>query len=195
MERETPRQTARELQIFNRCDISGQFSVDWNSTYVNEFDELLLDPDDPTRLLARDLLGLEENDSGIPEWQSNLIINWNYAAWSANWTIRYIDGLTEVCSDFLDGTPNSFTNLGLCSNPNFEDESLSTNDLGSTIYHNVQLSWHSRFRDFGLVLSGGVRNLFDRDPPACLSCTLNGFDVTTHEIPGQFWYVRAAIDF
>lgn len=71
----------------------------------------------------------------------------------------------------------------------------STNCCWIRTIRPVWLSWHSRFRDFGLVLSGGVRNLFDRDPPVCLSCTLNGFDVTTHEIPGQFWYVRAAIDF
>jgi len=173
----------------------GQFGVNWNNTLVNEFDELLLDPSDPSQLAARDLVGLEENDSAIPEWQSNMRINWNLGPWSANWTIRYIDSVTEVCSDFLDGTPNSLTNLGLCSNPNVDDNSLSRNRLGSTTYHNVQFGWTSTLEGYGLDLTAGVRNLFDRDPPTCLSCSLNGFDVTTHEIPGQFWYLRADVRF
>ncbi len=162
---------------------------------MNEFDELLLDPANPDQLAARDLLGLEENDSAIPEWQSNFIVNWRWNEWSANWTIRLIDGVTEVCSDFLDGTPNSLTNLGLCSNPDFDDNSQSTNSLGTTVYHNVQLGWTRAFRNFELDLAGGVRNLFDRDPPFCLTCSLNGFDVTTHELPGQFWYLRAGVKF
>jgi iron complex outermembrane receptor protein len=116
-------------------------------------------------------------------------------AWSANWTMRYIDGVTEVCSDFLDGTANSLTNLGLCSNPDFDDNGQSTNSIGSTTYHNVQLGWTTELNDFGLDLTAGVRNLFDRDPPVCLSCSLNGFDVTTHELPGQFWYLRAGLRF
>jgi iron complex outermembrane receptor protein len=173
----------------------GQFEVTWNTTFVNEFDELLLDPADPSRLAARDLVALEENDSAIPEWQSNLLINWKMGAWSANWTMRYIDGVTEVCSDFLDGTANSLTNLGLCSNPDFDDNGQSTNSIGSTTYHNVQLGWTTELNDFGLDLTAGVRNLFDRDPPVCLSCSLNGFDVTTHELPGQFWYLRAGLRF
>lgn len=173
----------------------GQFDVTWNTTYVNEFKELLLNPADPSRLTARDLVGLEENDSAIPEWQSNLLLNWKMGAWSANWTIRYIDGVTEVCSDFLDGTPNSLTNLGLCSNPNLDDNGLSTNSIGSTTYHNVQFGWSNQFDNFGLDLTAGVRNLFDRDPPTCFSCSLNGFDVTTYELPGQFWYLRAGLRF
>jgi len=173
----------------------GQFELSWNTTFVNEYDELLLDSNDPSQLAARDLVGLEENDSAIPEWQSNLLLNWRMGAWSANWTMRYIDGVTEVCSDFLDGSPNSLTNLGLCSSPNFDDNGLSKNSIGSTTYHNVQLGWTTELDGFGLDLTAGVRNLFDRDPPTCLSCSLNGFDVTTHELPGQFWYLRAGLRF
>jgi iron complex outermembrane receptor protein len=40
-----------------------------------------------------------------------------------------------------------------------------------------------------------VENLLDKDPPLCFSCSLNGFDVTTHELPGQFWYFRGVLRF
>ncbi|AKS41426.1 TonB-dependent receptor plug domain-containing protein [Wenzhouxiangella marina] len=173
----------------------GRVDVAWKNSFVTKYDELLLDPNDPGRLVARPLEGLEENDGAIPEWQSNLFINWSWGDWQANWTVRLIDGVTESCSDFLDGTPNSLTNLGLCSDPDFDDNTNSKNSLGTTVYNNVQFGWQRQMRDYGLSLNAGVRNLFDREPPTCYSCSLNGFDVTTHELPGRFFYLRAGVTF
>jgi len=173
----------------------GRFTANWNNTFVDQYDELLLDPNNPGNLTARSLEGREENDGAIPEWQSNLHLNWYLGDWSANWTVRLIDSVTEPCSDFLDGTPNSLTNLGLCSDPDFDDNTNSLNKLGTTVYHNVQLGWSRNLDGYELSLSAGVRNLFDREPPTCYSCSLNGFDVTTHELPGRFWYLRAGLRF
>jgi iron complex outermembrane receptor protein len=47
----------------------------------------------------------------------------------------------------------------------------------------------------GLELVGGVNNLGDKEPPACLSCSLNGYDASTYDLPGRFWYVRANMKF
>ncbi|WP_295941646.1 TonB-dependent receptor, partial [uncultured Xanthomonas sp.] len=48
----------------------------------------------------------------------------------------------------------------------------------------------------GLTLSGGVNNVFDKDPPICLSCSLNGYDASTYGIPGgRYLYVRADLKF
>jgi iron complex outermembrane receptor protein len=139
--------------------------------------------------------GIEINDSAIPEWQANLGIDWRLGDFSASWNVRYIDSVTESCSDFLDGTPNSLTNLGLCSNPNASDNSLSTNELGSTVYNDLQFGWRNPFGVEDLALTVGVNNAFDKDPPICLSCSLNGYDAGTYDIPGQFWYVQANYKF
>ena len=41
----------------------------------------------------------------------------------------------------------------------------------------------------GVTASLGVNNLFDKDPPICLTCSLNGYDAGTYDLPGRFWYV------
>ncbi|MBU1187419.1 MAG: TonB-dependent receptor [Gammaproteobacteria bacterium] len=174
----------------------GRVFMTWNTTFVDNFSELLINPDDPNDPLIRRLVGVEENDSAIPEWQSNMVLGWNRGDWQSSFNLRYTDSVTESCSDFLDGTANSLTNLGLCSNPDFDNNGNSTNTLASRIYVDFQLGYSFDLTEkYKLSLTGGVENLFDKDPPLCFSCSLNGFDVTTHELPGQFWYVRGVLRF
>ncbi len=174
---------------------AGQFGIDWTTTWVDRFNELLLNPDDPDQPVVRRLLGVEENDRGIAEFQSNLILVWQWHNWSASWTVRFIDNMTESCSDFRDNTALSLTNFGLCSNPDFDDNANSTNKLDSRYYNDFQVSYDFDLGDYGLLLTGGVNNLLDKDPPICLSCSLNGFDASNHDLPGQFWYFRGTLSF
>jgi iron complex outermembrane receptor protein len=44
-------------------------------------------------------------------------------------------------------------------------------------------------------LGVGLNNAFDEDPPICLSCSLNGYDAFTYDVPGMFWYVQAGYRF
>jgi len=46
-----------------------------------------------------------------------------------------------------------------------------------------------------LELIGGVNNLGDKEPPACLSCSLNGYDASNYDLPGRFYYVEANFKF
>jgi TonB dependent receptor. len=46
-----------------------------------------------------------------------------------------------------------------------------------------------------MALTVGVNNIFDKDPPACFSCSLNNFDPTTYDIPGRFGYARLSYGF
>ena len=59
------------------------------------------------------------------------------------------------------------------------------------MYNDLQLIWSPEF-DHGLTVTAGVNNLFDRDPPTCFSCSLNGFNPATYDVPGVFGYVSAA---
>jgi iron complex outermembrane receptor protein len=29
----------------------------------------------------------------------------------------------------------------------------------------------------------------------CVSCSLNGYDASTYDLPGRFWYVEASLKF
>jgi iron complex outermembrane receptor protein len=163
----------------------GTFDVSWENTFVNDYEAIALGAVQPQQE------GREVNDGAIPEWQSNLTLGWKLGNWSAGWTVRHIDSVTEACSDFRDGTSLSLTALGLCSEPNTADNSLSENRLGATTYHDLQVGWRNPFGVEGLGLTAGVNNIGDKDPPICVSCSLNGYDAGTYEIPGRFYYVQA----
>jgi iron complex outermembrane receptor protein len=170
---------------------AGEFRVQWMNTWLNEFTEILLDPSSQSGFRERSLEGITENDRGRPEWTSTLIVDWFYSDWSASWTMRYIDEQSERCSDFLDGSPDSLTNLGLCSEPNTTDNSLSRNTLDATTFHDLQVTYRPSRWDGNIAFTLGVNNVFSEDPPACYSCSLNGYDPSTYDMPGNFTYLRA----
>jgi iron complex outermembrane receptor protein len=167
----------------------GGFRVSWFNTFVDSYKESSLGS-------SRNLEGVEENDSSIPEWKSTFIVDWMLGDWAASWTIRHIKEVTESCSDFLDGTANSLTQLGLCSSPNLADESLSENDLDDTTYHDLAVTWFPQFGQGRLNFTVGANNLLDEDPPECYSCSLNGYDASTYDPPdSRFYYFRTSFDF
>ncbi len=146
----------------------GYLQAAWYNSFVNEFTED-----------GRDLDGIEANDSGIPDWNSNLYTTVNYGDWKVTWGMRHINGLTESCANVA--------GLGLCS-----DEASVTNYLGSTTYHDLQVifpEWS------GIQFEAGVNNITDKMPPTCFSCSLNGYDPSTYDGEGQFAYIRAIIEF
>ena len=107
--------------------------------------------------------------------------------------MRYIHALTERCSDFLDGTPASLTNLGLCSMPDRRDNSASRNRLGTTVYHDAQLGYEQASPGGTLTLTLGLNNVFNRDPPPSRSAPLNGYDPSVYDMPGgRLGYLRLA---
>jgi iron complex outermembrane receptor protein len=72
-------------------------------------------------------------------------------------------------------------------------ESLNGNEMASRWYTDLQL----RFRvpsggdRFGFAL--GANNLFNKNPPGCISCGLNNFDPNVYDVPGRYIYARATV--
>ena len=99
--------------------------------------------------------------------------------------------MTERCSDFLDGTPDSLTSLALCSTPDYDDNSASRNRLSRTMLHDVQASYSLPVGGGDSTVTVGVNNLLDRDPPVSLSASISGYDASVYDIPGgRFPYFR-----
>jgi iron complex outermembrane receptor protein len=166
---------------------AGSLSASWVATYVRDY----VATDSFGNTFSR-TVGLEVNNSAIPEWTSNLRIGWTQGNIQAGWTLRYIDALVERCSDSFDNHPTlSLTALGLCSDPDFANPSLSLDRMGSTTYHDFQISWLKAFGREDLKLTLNANNVFDKDPRVCLSCSLNGYDAGTYDVPGRFWSVQA----
>jgi iron complex outermembrane receptor protein len=155
----------------------GRLRFDWKNTWVGRY-ELVneagdIEPRQP---------GVELNNSAIPEWTSTLVTDWSLGPWAVAWTMRHIDALTESCAG-----ANGF--------PICDDSAGDVNRLGATTYHDLQVSWQTTAWMKGLRVSAGVTNLTGKDPPVCLSCTLNGYDASTYDLPGRFWYARVGFDF
>lgn len=155
----------------------GKVRLDWRNTFVGRYEARgaagQLQPQRP---------GVEVVDSAIPEWTSTFVADWKRDNWSAAWTVRHISELREDC-----GRAFSFP---VCS-----DQANRINTLDATTYNDLQVGY--KFDWFkGLQLAAGVNNIFNEDPPICLSCSLNGYDASTYDIPrGQFWYLRADLRF
>ncbi len=155
----------------------GQFKLGWKNTFVGRYEATgavgQRQPQKP---------GVEVADSSIPEWTSNASIGWTLDNWSANWTVRHISELTEDCGDAVA--------FPVCSN-----QAAGTNKLAATTYHDLQVGYKIDWMK-GLQLTAGLNNVFDKDPPICLSCSLNGYDASTYDIPrGRYWYMRADLRF
>ena len=163
----------------------GVFNANWSTTYVDDYIAK-----DPIGNIDPRTVGVERADGAIAEFQSNLDLSWDYSIFGANWTVRYIDSVNEDCGEDFQGT-------GLCSNDNSAIANAdSFNTLSSTVYHDAKLTWRTPLINEGLTLNLGVNNLFDRDPPICLTCSLNGYDASTYDPPGsRFAYARASVKF
>jgi iron complex outermembrane receptor protein len=112
--------------------------------------------------------------------------DWAYGDWSVHWDTRYIDSVKETCIDT--GVPK------LCSDPEARG-GAGENELDSTWYNDMQVAWATPFDVEGLRVAFGVNNVFDEDPPKCGGCTLNGYDASTYEVPGRYYYIEVGYKF
>ncbi|MGN6728934.1 MAG: TonB-dependent receptor domain-containing protein [Rhodanobacteraceae bacterium] len=160
----------------------GQLSASWESTYVKHYQVL----DTSTGLAEPDGVGIEVHDSGVPRLRSTVRLNWALGQWSASWAVRYISGFTEDCS-----AAGGFPVCPVAPSDRFPDGS---HRLGATAYNDLRASWTLPIQT-PLTISGGVNNILDRDPPTCLSCSLNGYDASNYDLPGRFWYLEANLRF
>jgi iron complex outermembrane receptor protein len=121
-------------------------------------------------------VGVEVNDSAIPDWKMNLQLGWKLGTWDASWNVRYIAAVNEFCSNAA-ATPAQGCPTG-----------TGLHRMGAAVYNDAQLGWDQSFGVKGLKLSIGANNIFQKQPPACDSCTLNGYDAGTYDLPFRFIY-------
>ena len=74
-------------------------------------------------------------------------------------------------------------------------EQQGGNKLKSRFYGDVQLTFRPTWIGERVGLTLGINNVFDTDPPACFSCSLNNYDPTTYDVPGRFGYARLSYGF
>jgi iron complex outermembrane receptor protein len=152
----------------------GSLNASMQTTWVRDYTAV-----DGDGIVSSRRVGIEVNDSAIPEWQSNLQLGWSKGNFGLTYGMRYIDAVEEDCANAIVSTvPGCLNARGF-------------NKLGSVTYHDVQFSWKSAFMLDGLKLSFGGNNVFGKEPPICVTCSLNGYDAGTYDLPGAFWYLSA----
>ncbi|MBS0456825.1 MAG: TonB-dependent receptor [Proteobacteria bacterium] len=151
----------------------GQFSASLQSTHAINYRAV-----DKNGNVAQRAVGIEVNDSAIPAWKTNLQLGWKLGDWSASWNLRYIASVKESCGNAA-ATPAQGCPTG-----------NGWHRLGSATYSDVQLAWDNAFTAKGLKLSLGANNLFEKQAPACVSCSLNGYDAGTYDLPFRFVYAE-----
>jgi len=143
----------------------GRFGFTFNNTFLFNYD-VIVPTADGTAKISREGTEQGSPDQAFPKHKAIGIIDWDGSAVGASLTGRYIKSITE---------------------------SQNGNKLGSRLYVDAQIRFTApSFADrFGFAL--GVNNLFDKDPPGCISCGLNNFDPGTYDVPGRYLYARATV--
>ena len=156
----------------------GHLSAALQGTRVNEYKAIDVDGN-----VAQRQVGVEVNNSAIPRIRANGQLGWGLRGIEVSWILRYISDVTESCANAI------FTPVPGCAS------GADFHTLGSVLYNDVQFSWTDPFSVEGLRVELGVNNVFGKDPPVCFTCTLNGYDAGTYDLPGAFWNARARFTF
>lgn len=149
----------------------GQLNASWRNTFVEKYEAVGAAGARQPRGV-----GIEVSNSAIPEWTSVFAMGWALGNLEASWTMRHISDLEESC-----GSAASFA---VCRN----DPAPGRNRLGSTTYHDLQAAYRTDWVGEELRFTIGINNAFGKEPPICLSCTLNGYDASTYDLPGGAHY-------
>ena len=171
----------------------GKFRANIDTTYLDEYINITDSglPGDPLRYsLAGNYYG---SGTLAARLKSNATLSWDYNEWGASWTARYVSRLEENCTNAVDPTTQCSNNGADGNGVPFNVDGLAstgleivpTNSLGGTTYHDLQMRWKA---PWNATISGGIRNIFDKNPPISISVSNNSFD-PSYDLPGRFYYV------
>jgi len=163
----------------------GRLTAALQATKVNNYKAV-----DSLGLVSQRAVGIEVNNSAIPDWRINLQLGWAYGPIEVSWNVRYLSSVKELCGNAATTIP-----VPGCEDPGGAFDGNLYNTLDATVYNDVQVAWQDAFRLKGMRFELGGTNVFGVNPPICYTCTLNGYDAGTYDLPGPFYYVRAAYKF
>ncbi|MEO9080270.1 MAG: TonB-dependent receptor [Rhodanobacter sp.] len=160
----------------------GTFTANWNSTYVSDYEAI----NSAGRREPR-VVGFELTNSAIPRLTSIFQLGWSDKALNVSTSVRYISSLKENCAGAA-GFPICNSTQITPSRPN------GTHVLDAVAYQDLRASWKIPV-NLDVTLTAGINNLWDKQPPICVSCSLNGYDASTYDLPSRFTYLQASVKF
>lgn len=142
----------------------GSLGFTLNNTFLRNYD-VLIPTATGTQKISREGTEQGSPDQAFPKHKAIGILDWDGGRFGGSLTGRYIKSVRES------GAPNR---------------------LNSRFYTDIQARWNPDFMQM-LGLTLGVNNLFDRDPPGCITCGLNNYDPGTYDVPGRYYYGRITV--
>lgn len=116
----------------------------------------------------------------IPEWRANATLSYASAGLQLTWNVEYLDSVKDrkYANALAAGVANPKAGI---ANPT----------VGAYWYHNVRASYEiDRY-----TVYGGVRNLFDKDPPLLSSPIESNTDPNTYDMIGRYLFVGLSAKF
>lgn len=163
----------------------GHLTAALQATHVSTYKAV-----DQLGLVSQRAVGIEVNNSAIPDWRVNLQLGWAFGPVEVSWDVRYLTSVKELCGNAATTIP-----VPGCTDSGGNFNASAYNTLDATVYNDVNVAWNDAFRMTGLRLELGGTNVFGVNPPICYTCTLNGYDAGTYDLPGGFYYARASYKF
>jgi iron complex outermembrane receptor protein len=163
----------------------GHLTAALQATHVSNYKAV-----DALGLVAQRAVGIEVNNSAIPDWRINAQLGWGFGPVDVSWSLRYLSSVKELCGNAASTIP-----VPGCTDSTGAFDANVYHTLDATLYNDVQVAWIDAFKTTGLRLEIGGTNVFGVNPPICYTCTLNGYDAGTYDLPGPFYYARANYKF
>ena len=165
--------------VFPRTDI-GTFRVNLDGTWINAYKYQPI-VDGPFINNTGNYL----DGKAMPRWRHTFTMRYNHQAWSAALTNIYVQKYLDYGS-VNPGDPNWYA---LSASPILAPRSVEAYSIWD-----FQLGW-TGIKNIQMV--GGIRNLFDKDPPASRQQETFqvGFDPKYADVRGRTAYVRLSMKF
>jgi iron complex outermembrane receptor protein len=136
----------------------GTFRIASDSTYLGKY-QLVSGPG----ATPSEQVGFMSGEDGLYRVRSNLNLDWSYKQFGATWTVRYYQGLKDICESDAE-----------CNNPNYTSPSYGSfgvDQKGSVSFNDVQVRYTAPWKG---IFSLGANNVFDKKGPLYYSVTTSG---------------------
>jgi outer membrane receptor protein involved in Fe transport len=110
-----------------------------------------------------------------PRWRGTLNNTFRYGDWRLGFETRYVDKVLRVSRESFRTAPGQFAPIS----------------FGSHVVHDMNVRY--TFGETGLEVSGGIDNLFDKDPP--LNAFGAGASDSIYDTIGRYYFVGATYRF
>jgi iron complex outermembrane recepter protein len=185
----------------------GRFKLAMDASYLVQYDTITPGINGPDQVTGN--VGTDSGQfSGYPRWKAGGVLSWSSDVYSLNWSTRMAYHMREPCADIFDALdPVSEQTPDKCSDPSppvaddvttpdVDETYVPYNQMKTVFYHDLQFG--RELPIYNGVITLGVRNVFDQDPPISRSnigIFWYNYDPNHYEAPGRFGYLKVGFKF